>query len=60
MTEKEYGKLVKSMAPKSPILKNCIWAFLVGGGICTLGQLIRDGYMALGPICPFHRLILYR
>jgi len=48
MTEKEYGKLVKDMSPKSPILKDCIWAFLVGGAICALGQLIMEGYMALG------------
>ena len=48
MTEKEYGKLVKDMSPKSPILKDCIMAFLIGGLICTIGQLIMNGYMALG------------
>ena len=48
MTEKEYGKLVKDMSPKSPILKDCVLAFLIGGAICALGQLIMDGYMALG------------
>jgi stage V sporulation protein AC len=44
MTEKEYGKLVENMAPKSPILKDCIWAFVVGGLICTLGQFIMNCY----------------
>ena len=48
MTEKEYGKLVKEMSPKSPILKDCAMAFLIGGLICTIGQLIMNGYMALG------------
>ncbi len=48
MTEKEYGKLVKSMEPKSPIGKDCLKAFLVGGLICTLGQLCMNGYKALG------------
>ena len=48
MTEKEYGKLVEDMSPKSPIGKDCMMAFLVGGLICTLGQLIMNGYMALG------------
>ena len=48
MTEKEYGDLVKSMAPKSPICKDCIIAFFVGGLICVLGQLIMNGYLALG------------
>ena len=48
MTEKEYGKLVEDMAPKSPIWKDCLMAFLIGGLICTLGQLIMNGYAALG------------
>ena len=48
MTEKDYGKLVESMAPKSPIGKDCLMAFLVGGLICTLGQLCLNGYTALG------------
>ena len=48
MTEKEYGRLVKSMAPKSPIVKDCLFAFLIGGLICTLGQAILNGYSALG------------
>ena len=48
MTEREYGKLVKEMSPKSPIIKDCLLAFLIGGAICTLGQLIMNGYLALG------------
>ena len=48
MTEKEYGKLVKDMSPKSPVLKDCAMAFLIGGLICTVGQLIMNGYLALG------------
>lgn len=44
MTEKEYGKLVQDRSPKSPILKDCIWAFTVGGLICTLGQLLMNCY----------------
>ena len=47
MTEKEYGKLIKDMAPISPIWKDCLWAFLIGGLICTIGQLIMNGYLAL-------------
>ena len=48
MTEKEYGKLVQEMAPKSPMWRDCLTAFLVGGLICTLGQLAINGYTALG------------
>ena len=47
MTEKEYGKLVQRISPNSPMWKDCIWAFVVGGLICTLGQLIMNGYLAL-------------
>ncbi len=48
MTDKEYGKLVKDLSPKSPMWKDCLFAFLIGGGICVLGQLILNGYGALG------------
>ncbi len=48
MTEREYGKLVQSMAPKSPIWKDCLNAFWIGGLICALGQLAINGFMALG------------
>ena len=48
MTEKEYAKLVGEMAPKSPVVKDCILAFLVGGLICTLGQVFLNAYTALG------------
>lgn len=47
MTEKEYDKLVQSMAPRSPIWKDCLNAFWIGGLICTVGQLIMNGYLAL-------------
>ena len=48
MTEKEYGKLIKDMAPKSPIFKDCFNAFWIGGLICAIGQAIQNGYVALG------------
>ena len=48
MTEKQYGKLVQDMSPKSPMWKDCLNAFWIGGSICLLGQLIMNGYQALG------------
>lgn len=30
----------KKASPKSPVLLNCVKAFLIGGLICTLGQVI--------------------
>ena len=48
MTEKEYGKIVKELSPNSPIGKDCLNAFWIGGLICVLGQLAMNGYMSLG------------
>ena len=48
MTEKQYERLVGELAPKSPIGKDCLNAFWIGGLICTLGQLVMNGYAALG------------
>ena len=48
MTEKEYARLVKEMSPKSPMWRDCLNAFWIGGLICALGQLIMNGYTALG------------
>jgi len=48
MTPKEYQAYVKQKAPKSPIVKNTLLAFLVGGAICAVGQLILNGYTGLG------------
>lgn len=48
MTEREYGKIVKEMSPKSPVWKDLLMAFLVGGLICTLGQVFMNWYAKLG------------
>ncbi len=48
MTDKEYGKLVEDISPKSPIGKDCLGAFLVGGIICTIGQFFINYYTKLG------------
>ncbi len=40
-TEQQYDELISSIEPKRPILKNCIRAFLVGGAICTIGQILQ-------------------
>ena len=48
MTPKEYDALVRQLSPKSPIWKDTALAFLVGGGICVIGQLILNGWGALG------------
>ena len=48
MTEKEYSRLVKELGPPSPIKRDCLNAFWIGGTICLIGQLIQNGYLALG------------
>ena len=48
MTPEEYQKYVKSIAPKSPIVKDTLFAFVIGGGICVVGQLIQNGWTATG------------
>ena len=48
MTEREYGRLVKRLSPRSPMGKDCFNAFWIGGLICLLGQLAIHGYQALG------------
>ena len=40
----EYRRHVDAIAPKSPCLKNCINAFLTGGGICLLGQILSNWF----------------
>jgi len=43
ITEREsYQKLVEERAPKSPLVMDCLKAFLVGGLICLIGQGVSD------------------
>ncbi len=48
MTNQQYDRYVKRLAPKSPVWKDVCFAFLIGGAICTLAQLIQTGYGELG------------
>ena len=48
MTEKEYGKLVQEMSPRSPLWRDCLNAFWIGGLICTVGQFLINWYSNLG------------
>lgn len=42
--QQEYDKMVKKASPNSPILGNCLKAFVSGGIICVLGQLLLNFY----------------
>ena len=48
MSPQEYQAYVKRIAPKSPVVKDTALAFLTGGAICALGQLIQNGFLSLG------------
>ena len=48
MTENDYGKRVQEISPRSPIKKNCVHAFLVGGTICLIGQLLYNRFSSMG------------
>jgi len=39
-TQQQYQDFAKAREPKRPIVKNCIRAFIVGGIICTIGQVL--------------------
>ncbi len=48
MSPQEYNAYVKSLAPRSPIVKDTALAFVTGGAICALGQLLQNGFLSLG------------
>ncbi len=48
MTEKQYAKLTQEFSPKSPIGKDCLNAFWIGGLICVVGQVFLNWYGKLG------------
>ena len=48
MSPKEYQQYVKKNAKKSPIVKDVIFAFVIGGLICVVGQAVQNGWAAAG------------
>ncbi len=48
VTPEQYKQMQKDAAPSSKSYINIPMAFLVGGLICVLGQLLLEGYGALG------------
>jgi stage V sporulation protein AC len=48
MNKETYKKFADAHAPRSPLGRDCAWAFVVGGGICMLGEALRRLYA--GPL----------
>ena len=41
-----YKQVVDEYTPKNKMLKNCVWAFIFGGAICLLGEIIKKVLMS--------------
>ena len=48
--KKQYKKYADAHAKPSPLFKNCIFAFLIGGSICLLGELLSMLYYSITAI----------
>ena len=42
---RQYDEMVNRASPPSPVVRDCAWAFLVGGAICTLGEALRQFFL---------------
>ena len=45
MDKQTYKKYTEARAPKSPVVKDCIKAFLFGGGICCAAEGLKSLYL---------------
>ena len=47
-SNENYKNIVKKHSPKSPLLKNSVFAFLSGGFLCFTGQLLAELFLKIG------------
>lgn len=48
LTKEEYAEMLGNQSPPSNLLLDMVWAFVVGGLICTIGQAISEFYKSRG------------
>jgi stage V sporulation protein AC len=48
VTPQEYEKMSQAVRPKPRVLRNCAMAFLIGGGICLVAQVLINVFLFLG------------
>ena len=48
LTPEDYSEMTQKASPGSPGLKNCLWAFAVGGAICAVGQGLLNLFLQMG------------
>lgn len=58
ISNNDYSKMTDKASPNSPIILNCIKAFLFGGGICTFGQILLSLFGRLGLNSDSSRLLM--
>lgn len=46
--KRKYAALLARKSPLSPLLRDCVMAFLFGGGICTVGEGVRMFWLSRG------------
>ena len=46
--KKNYAEMVKRVSPNSPVLLDCLKAFVSGGFICSVGQIMRNYLINIG------------
>ncbi len=47
MNKQQYSKMVKELSPSSPLLTDMLKAFVAGGAVCVLGELLLNFYMTM-------------
>ncbi len=55
-TPQTYAQAVQAASPPSPVVKDCVLAFLFGGFVCVVGQVLCNLYQNLGLELPDARI----
>lgn len=48
LTKSEYAKMLEQKSPPSHLLMDMLWAFVIGGLICTIGQVVSNFFSSQG------------
>lgn len=48
ISNSDYSKMTDKASPNSPVVPNCIRAFLFGGGICLFAQVLNTLFKKIG------------
>lgn len=48
ISNSDYSKMTDKASPNSPVVADCIRAFLFGGGICLFGEVLNTIYKSFG------------